>query len=246
VDLSVDTDQGTSLDLTTARPIRANNASCFIGGMKKRSFDIDRATARNWLRMPNPHEKGNSDVVKPWLNGLDVTRGPRDKWIVDFGMSMTESAAAFYQAPFEYVARVVRPERAAVRNELEKARWWLHARPAPDLRHALARIKRSIATARVAKHGRFVWLQPGAAVDGQLVVTARADDTTFGIPHRRFHDSGHRACAPGSVLAVTRAAHPPAALKPIGSASRSPDSGRAATQVQSACAGRGSSGMTGA
>ena len=47
---------------------------------------------------------------------------------------------------------------------------------------------RFIATARVAKHRLFVWFRPPIICDGQLVLIARADDTTFGILHSRFHE----------------------------------------------------------
>lgn len=187
-DLTAGADQGAALDLTVAEPLEANKSACFIGGMKKGTFDVDGATARRWLCAPNPHGKSNGEVVKPWLNGLDVTRRPLDQWIVDFGLDMPESQASLYEAPFLHVLQVVRPQREVVRNPLEKTRWWLHARPAPDLRHATARVPRAMATARVAKHRLFVWLPPGVVMDGQLVITARADDTTFGILHSRFHE----------------------------------------------------------
>ena len=187
-DLSANYANGSSLDLTTATSLAGNKGACFIGGMKKGSFDIEGKLARSWLSVPNPHGKGNFEVVKPWLNGLDITRRPLDMWIVDFGLAMPESDASLFDMPFAHVTRMVRPQRSVVRNELEKARWWLHARPAPDLRRAVAPIARSIATARVAKHRLYVWLRPGVVVDGQLVVVARADDTTFGILHSRFHE----------------------------------------------------------
>ena len=48
---------------------------------------------------------------------------------------------------------------------------------------------RYIATPRVAKHRLFVWCDSRVLPDGQLVVIARDDDTTFGILHSRFHES---------------------------------------------------------
>ena len=187
-DLTAGTDHSSSLDLPSAKPLPSNKAACFIGGMKKGPFDIDGKTARDWLRLPNPNGLSNSDVVKPWFNGLDITRRPLDQWIVDFGLALPENEAALYEAPFAHVHTSVKPQRDTVRNELEKSRWWVHARPAPDLRRAVTGLPRAIVTARVAKHRLFAWLAPGVVVDGQLVLTARADDTTFGILHSRFHE----------------------------------------------------------
>ena len=181
-------DAGEAADLTRSQLMSSNKAACFIGGMKKGPFDISGQVARQWLTLPNPNGISNATVVKPWFNGLDVTRRPLDQWIVDFGIDTPKEAASMFEAPFAHIQREVLPQRAQVRNELEKARWWLHARPAPDLRRAAARLPRSIATARVAKYRLFAWINQGIVVDGQLVITARADDTTFGILHSRFHE----------------------------------------------------------
>ena len=50
-------------------------------------------------------------------------------------------------------------------------------------------LARYIATPRVAKFRMFTWLDGRVCPDGQLVVIARDDDTTFGILHSRFHEA---------------------------------------------------------
>ena len=186
-DLQADEGDG-GLALTTAAPLREDAGACFIGGMKKGRFDVDRALACAWLAAANPHGRSNADVVMPWLNGLDVTRRHSETWIVDFGLDMRQQDAALYELPFAHVQQVVKSARDEVSNALERERWWLHARPAPDLRKAVGGLARFIATPRVAKHRLFVWLSAPVVVDGQLVVTARADDTTFGVLHSRLHE----------------------------------------------------------
>ena len=59
----------------------------------------------------NPNGKSNSDVLRPWINGLDITRYPRYMWIIDFGLDMPEAEACLYEQPFEYVRKHVKPER---------------------------------------------------------------------------------------------------------------------------------------
>jgi hypothetical protein len=162
--------------------------------MKKGKFDIETGIAEQMLAAPmNPNGKSNSDVLRPWINGLDITQSPRRMWIIDFGLDMPEEEACLYEQPFEYVRKHVKPERDAVRNPLEKRRWWLHGRPAPDLRHAIDRLERYIATARVAKHRLFVYVTAKTLPDGQVVVFARADDYFFGILHSRVHEVWARA-----------------------------------------------------
>jgi type II restriction/modification system DNA methylase subunit YeeA len=178
----------TAADLTDAKPLRENRAASFIGGMKKGQFDIDGHVARHWLQQPNPNRLSNALVITPWLNGLDITRRPLDAWIVDFGLDMPVSEARQFESPFAHVLAVVKPARDLARNTIERDRWWLHARPAPDLRRAVGLLARFIVTARVAKHRLFRWVRPPVVIDGQLVVIARGDDATLGVLHSRLHE----------------------------------------------------------
>lgn len=41
-------------------------------------------------------------MLSPWVNGFDLTRRPRDMWIIDFGWTGSEAEAALYEAPFDY------------------------------------------------------------------------------------------------------------------------------------------------
>ncbi len=56
------------------------------------------------------------------------------------------------------------------------------------MKAALRRIPRYISTARVSKYRLFSWQPTQVLPDSQVVVIARADDTTFGILHSRFHE----------------------------------------------------------
>ena len=186
---SISADLKGSLDLTQARWLAENKAIAYLGDTKKGPFDLPAATAAAMCAAPlNPNGRPNGDVVRPWVNGLDVTRRSRDMWIVDFGVGMPEPEAALYEAPYEYVRRHVKPERDAVRNPLERSRWWLHARPAPDMRRAVEPLRRFVATPTVAKHRLFVWLSHPTLADHQLVVFARMDDYFFGVVHAKPHE----------------------------------------------------------
>jgi len=177
------------LDLSVARLLPENKSVAFVGGMKKGSFDITNVVAQEIMELPvNPNGRLNSDVIRPWINGLDITRRPRSMNIIDFGIEMPENEASLYEAPFEYVRQHVKPEREKVRNRLERTRWWLHARPAPDLRDAVRGMSRYIATPRVAKHRLFVFVDAETLPDGQVVVFARDDDDFFGVLQSRAHE----------------------------------------------------------
>src|SRR5690606_24682048 len=106
-----------ALDLTTARPLAENLNIAFMGDTKGGPFDIPGDLARQMLTAPlNPNGRPNSDVIVPWVNGLDITRRPRDMWIIDFGPDMPLGQAALYEQPFEYVKKHVYPVRQKSRS----------------------------------------------------------------------------------------------------------------------------------
>ena len=181
---------GTGIDLTGAKRIPANIGVAFMGDTKGGPFDIPGDLAREWLRLPaNPNGRPNADVLKPWVNGMDLTRRPAGKWIVDLGWSMPEAEAALYEAPFGHVREHVHPMRQKNRREAYRLNWWRHVEPRQGMWRALEGLPRFIATPTVAKHRLFVWLDAGVCPDHQLIVIARDDDTAFGILHSRFHEA---------------------------------------------------------
>jgi type II restriction/modification system DNA methylase subunit YeeA len=181
-------DNESSMDLTKAKSIQDNDGVSFQGSQKIGAFDIPGALARKWLSLPNPNGRPNSDVLKPSWNGLDVTRRPRDGWIIDFGTTMDEASSALYEASFEYVVNNVKPERILNPRPIRAKYWWRHGDPQPAMRKALTNISRYIATPEVAKHRIFVWMDGHVLPDKKLIVVARADDTTFGILQSRLHE----------------------------------------------------------
>jgi type II restriction/modification system DNA methylase subunit YeeA len=191
--LAINADLTTGVNLTTAKRLDANIGMSFMGDTKGGPFDIDEATAKKMLNSPNPDGRSNADVVKPWVNGKDITDRRRGMWIVDFGTDMTMEEAALYEAPFEYASWMVRPERVENRRAAYAERWWLHVEPRKGMRAALAGLKRYIATPNVTKHRLFVWLDAATLPDHQLIVFASDDDYTFGVLHSKVHELWARA-----------------------------------------------------
>jgi len=101
-----------SLDLTKAKRLTENLNVAFMGDAKGGAFDVSGDLARRWLlAAANPNGRTNADVLKPWRNGMDVTRRPRDMWIIDFGWEMSQRAASLYQDPFAFILKNVKPTR---------------------------------------------------------------------------------------------------------------------------------------
>ncbi|MGA2554663.1 MAG: DNA methyltransferase [Verrucomicrobiota bacterium] len=178
----------TIADTTTARPLRANVDVAYMGDTKGGSFDIPENTSLDMLDLPNPHGRPNSDVIVPWVNGLDVTRRPRSMFILDFGLTRAEDECAKYQTPFAYVREHIRPQRVKNNRALYAKYWWRHVEARPGMLTALEKIPRFLTTIAVAKHRLFVWMESPTLPDHSLFAFGRADDYFFGVLQSRFHE----------------------------------------------------------
>ena len=118
-----------------------------------------RARPRRLLASPNPDGRSNRDVVRPWVNGLDITRRPRGMWIIDFGVDMTEARGrpvrgAVRVRPAARPAVRARTRRPAIRRAVVAARASRARRCAQPSRGSRATSPRRA----LAKHRLFAWL----------------------------------------------------------------------------------------
>jgi len=186
---TINSDLTASVDITQAEPLEENAELSFIGTQKSGPFEIDGSLAQTMLSLKgNPNGRPNSDVVKPWVNGSDITDRSRGIWIIDFGSKTSLEDAALYEQPFEYVRHHVKPIRDIVRRKSHRDRWWLFGDTRPGMRDAISALNRYIATPRVSKHRLFAWLEPNVIPDSAVAVIARSDDYFFGVLHSRAHE----------------------------------------------------------
>jgi len=192
---AINPDLSSGLDLTQTSAQPENRDGAYLGIQKSGPFDVPGATARAWLREPlNPNQQPNSAVLKPYWNGDDVTSRPRDVWLIDLPLGLSEAEASLFAKPFEYVQTTPDDEGKLVkdlREELgERAgpRWWEQHWPRPEMRARVAAVRRYIVTPETAQHRLFVWLSLPTLPDKNLIVIPRDDDTTFGILHSHFHE----------------------------------------------------------
>jgi type II restriction/modification system DNA methylase subunit YeeA len=189
---AINPDLTSGLDVTVARRLTENLDIAFQGPVKVGAFDISAALARELLAAPNPDGRSNHDVVRPWVNGADVTRRSRDMWIIDFD-DMSETDAALYEAPFEYVKQHVKPVRENNARATRAKYWWRHGETVPGLRVAVSGLRRYLVTPRVAKHRLFVWVPPQTLPDSAVVAIVRDDDYSFGVLQSGVHELWARA-----------------------------------------------------
>ena len=127
--------------------------------------------------------------LSPWVNGMDLTRRPAGKWIIDFGWTMSDNDAALYEEPFRWIKDHVYAARSRNRRKAYRRYWWRHVEPRPGMWQELDGLSHYIATPTVAKHRLFAWYDTRICPDHQLIAITRDDDTTFGILHSRFHEA---------------------------------------------------------
>jgi hypothetical protein len=181
------------IDLTKAQQLEENLHLSFMGVTPAGPFDIDGKTAQSWLtNKSNPNGHSNSDVVKPYYNGTDLTRQVRDVWIVDFGVDMPMEKAALYELPFEYIKKNVFLIRQTNNRTAYREKWWLMAESRPAMRKALSLKSRYIGTSMVSKHHIFCWIDKIVLPANLIIVIARDDDYFFGVIHSKIHETWAR------------------------------------------------------
>ncbi len=173
--------------LSEAKRLDENKGIAFMGDTKGGGFDIPWATARAMLPQPNPNGRSSAEVLRPWVNGRDITKRPRGMWIIDYGCDAPQEQAAGYEAPFTYLEENVKPVRINNRRKAYAENWWLHVEPRPAMRAALP-VVGFVVTPNVTKHRLFVFLDGTALPDHQLIVFARSDDYFFGVLHSSVHE----------------------------------------------------------
>ncbi len=127
----VNSDLTSSVDITASSALNENTGLAFIGSQKGGSFDINADVAKLMLNDLNDAGCDNQDVVRPWVNGSDIVRHPRDMWIIDFGPYMSLEDARHFTSPFRHVQEKVYPARKNLRRKNHKVYWWIHAESRP-------------------------------------------------------------------------------------------------------------------
>lgn len=193
---SINADLTSGLDLTRAKPLKANRNGAFLGIQKSGPFDIPGLVARSWAKEPtNPNGQSNAAVLRPYWNGDDVTGRPRDMWFIDLPLELSKGEASLFAAPFHHIATTTDEDGKTVQQlrealgERAGPRWWEPHWPRMDMRSRIASLPRYIVTPETAQYRLFVWLTPPILPDKNLIVIPRSDDLMFGLLHSRFHEA---------------------------------------------------------
>ncbi len=164
----------------------ANRGFYFVGDQATgKGFEIDENIAKQWL-LKDPI---NEVVIKPSLTARDCTRRPfgePEKWVIDFN-EMTLEEAEKFKLPFNHVYSSVRNERQENSDQKLKMKWWLHARPRPEMRVAIEKEKGYFAIPRHSKWVIPIAMESNVLPNSSVVVIAGSDLYLLAILNSSIH-----------------------------------------------------------
>jgi hypothetical protein len=175
-----------TIDVTTARQLKANERLCFMGVTPGNKEFVLTEDQRQAILAEDPK---SAPVIRPFLIARDVNREIDQRptrWIIDFEF-MTKDEAEAFPGAMRHVRKYVYPIRSRNRREAYARRWWSFVEPRPGLRFTINGMKHVLAISTVGPH-LLVTRQPsGICFDHQLMVVALKDYYHFGVLQSRLH-----------------------------------------------------------
>jgi hypothetical protein len=185
---SIDPNLSAAASIANVRVLDANRGLSFQGPVRVGDFDTSHEETFSLLHAVNPHGKPNSDVIRPTLNGTDIVKRARGRWVVDFEKRPLADAS-LYEQPMRLVQERVKPLRDTSKDEQRRRKWWLHGRTGDEIRFATSRQPRFLAMAQTVKFFLFRWYDTVTSPEQTLIVFAVAQDLMFGLLHSRTHQA---------------------------------------------------------
>ncbi len=180
----VHADISVGADVAAVGQLLANEGVACNGMMLAgQGFVISQADLE-YLEMGSPDVRR---VIKPFLNGGELVRQPRRRFIIDaFGLSEEELRSKF-PSVYQHLLHKVRPERDLNRREAFKRRWWVFGEPRKTFRPALEGLTRYIGTTETSKHRIFQFVPATTVADHMIIVIASDDAVRLALLSSRPH-----------------------------------------------------------
>jgi hypothetical protein len=138
--------------------------------------------------------RGLEEHIREYRNGRDLTGRTRGVMVIDlFGLSV-DQVRGRYPEVYQHLSGTVKRQRdtqlakSSTKDAEAYARdWWLFGKPRQELRPALERLSRYIATVETMKHRIFVFLDGEVVPDNKLIVVGSDDAFLLGVLSSRIH-----------------------------------------------------------
>jgi hypothetical protein len=145
-------------------------------------FVVQREEAARLLE----RDPGLKAVLKPYRNGNDFMKRPREAYIIDFGL-MSEDDARNFPVLYDLVRDRVKPERDANSRAVYAKYWWRFGEARREWRAAAVGLNRYIVTPETAKHRLFEFLPGDVAPDNSLIAIASSSADILGVLSSGIH-----------------------------------------------------------
>ncbi|HZG29721.1 MAG TPA: DNA methyltransferase [Ensifer sp.] len=188
----VNSDLTVGVDVTEAIALKANEGICSPGVKPHGSdFVISREVAES---LGLGRRLGLGEFIRPFLNGKDVNSKPRGVMVIDLGDQTDEEVRQKFPEVYQYLlshTKVERQKQFEISPTSDSAsyleKWWLLGKPRPELRRAISRIARYIATVVTSKHRMFQFIDSTVVPDDALVCVASDSAFHLGVLCSQIH-----------------------------------------------------------
>lgn len=127
-------------------------------------------------------------VIRPYLNGTDVSDNRPLRYIIDFFGFDRDQARSEYPGLYQRVQDRVKPHRDEANRKNHRKYWWVFGEARPGMRDALSALDRYLVTVETAKHHYFTFLPKKILPDQKLRVVASDDAYHLGVLSSSIHE----------------------------------------------------------
>ena len=180
----INSDLSMGVGLSEAKELKSNSGLSFMGIIP---VGLGFVIEPSEIKGLGFDFKNLPPVIRPYLNGRDLTAESRAMFIIDFfGLTHSE-ARQRYPSLMQVVIDRVKPFRDTVARKNHRENWWIYGEARPGMRRALADLRRYIGTTETAKHRCFQFIKSEVLPDQKIRVIASDDAFTLGVLSSRLH-----------------------------------------------------------
>ncbi len=165
-------------NVASASPLASNEGICSVALVR---------FGDGFVVGPQRARELEPEVVFPLLTGRDLNQIPEERYVIDFYPLSEDEAMQAAPRAFQHLLEHVKPAREQIRDPSSRRRWWRFGRDKPELRQALSRLHRYIATSEVSKNRVFSFIDGQVRPDHSLVVVASEEACHLGVLQSRVH-----------------------------------------------------------
>ncbi len=190
-DGQITSDLRATFSLSACTPLMSNSNVAFTGmyplGQGFVLLPTNRASAIG-------SDQGTDNVVRSYVTARDLTQKSRNASVIDFYPLDETTCRATFPSLYQWLLLHVKPQRDHDAVPAHRLRWWLFARPRPELRKAQKGLRRFILVPRTAKFFSFQFASLTVVPDSTVVAIALDSGFSIGVLSSTVHLTWAVAC----------------------------------------------------